>query len=314
MIFNNIFFEGLSSELLSALKLCVSLLSCFTIGYYFLDKFSNDSKKFDSLKKKAFSFWILVFLYLVFVVFRVRFSILGFSIISFFSFKELITNFNISSKYKSILIFSYFSVFIHYFFIFIRWTTAAYLYIPVCYVIISFLINFYKDETEGFLLSFGKIFIAKILCVYLLSFNVLIFNFLLEPAKLAALFGFLIFLTEFNDIAQYYWGKYFGKKKLSPTISPNKTVAGVIGGIITTSLMAWVVRDLTSFNDVVVILLGISIGFFGAMGDLALSVIKRDLQIKDFAQTIPGHGGLMDRLDSLVFSAPVFYFIVSMLL
>jgi phosphatidate cytidylyltransferase len=126
---------------------------------------------------------------------------------------------------------------------------------------------------------------------------------------------FVLVTTELNDVFGYLAGKTFGKHKLAPNISPGKTVEGSIGAILLTTGLAVLVGRSAFAGTVLaqpahLITLGVIISLFGQLGDLALSWVKRGLEIKDFGRLIPGHGGLLDRFDSLlVVPAPVFYYV-----
>ena len=115
-----------------------------------------------------------------------------------------------------------------------------------------------------------------------------------------------------SDTAQYYTGRAFGRRPLAPTISPKKTVEGAIGGVlIATAFMAVAMTFLFPATAVVVrVLLGLVIVFLGITGDLFESRLKRLAGIKDSSHLIPGHGGVLDRIDALLFAIPVFYFMV----
>ena len=142
---------------------------------------------------------------------------------------------------------------------------------------------------------------------YLFSFTLLILTIDVR------LFLFLITLTALNDVFQYTWGKLFGKHKILPKISPNKTWEGLIGGIVSITILANILSFFTPFTHIQLTIIGISISIAGFLGDALISAIKRTLKIKDTGTTIPGHGGIMDRLDSLVLTAPVFYIILILL-
>jgi phosphatidate cytidylyltransferase len=126
----------------------------------------------------------------------------------------------------------------------------------------------------------------------------------------------LVFLSvELNDVFAFMVGKTLGKRKLAPNTSPNKTIAGAVGALVLTTLVVMGVGSLVFqgtvlANPVHLVILGILVSVLGQFGDLMLSSIKRDLGIKDMAATIPGHGGLLDRFDSVILVAPaVFHYI-----
>lgn len=119
---------------------------------------------------------------------------------------------------------------------------------------------------------------------------------------------FLLLLTELNDTCAFSIGKVFGKHKLSPRISPNKTVEGSLGALFGVIGFAFVFRYLVpEYMAFHLILIAALISITGTFGDLTISFIKRDLGIKDMGKVIPGHGGVLDRLDSVIFVAPVFF-------
>ena len=118
---------------------------------------------------------------------------------------------------------------------------------------------------------------------------------------------YLVGLTEFNDIAQFMWGKSLGKAKILPQVSPGKTWAGFLGGMAsTTVLSAFLGPFLTPMNLSMSLMIGAAIAAFGFLGDVTVSALKRDLHIKDSGGILPGHGGILDRIDSLMFTAPLF--------
>jgi phosphatidate cytidylyltransferase len=125
----------------------------------------------------------------------------------------------------------------------------------------------------------------------------------------------LIVCVELNDVFAYIVGKTLGRAKLAPNTSPNKTVAGALGAVVLTTTMAAGLGAIVFAGTEVdsplkLIILGAIVSVSGQLGDLTLSSIKRDLGIKDWAATFPGHGGLLDRFNSLLFAAPaVFHYV-----
>jgi len=119
---------------------------------------------------------------------------------------------------------------------------------------------------------------------------------------------YLVFATQIGDISAYTSGKLFGKRKLRSNISPNKTVAGSLGQLAVALLLPWVFRPLLpGLEPLHLWLTGLILGIAGQLGDLSISLIKRDIGIKDMSALIPGHGGLLDRVDSLILTAPLFF-------
>jgi phosphatidate cytidylyltransferase len=123
-----------------------------------------------------------------------------------------------------------------------------------------------------------------------------------------ALVLYLVFLTQFNDVAQFLWGKALGRHKVVPQVSPNKTLEGLLGGLATTIVLAVVLAPwLTPLLVREAVAAGVIIGLGGFIGDVVISALKRDLGIKDSGSLLPGHGGILDRIDSLTYTAPLFF-------
>jgi phosphatidate cytidylyltransferase len=120
-------------------------------------------------------------------------------------------------------------------------------------------------------------------------------------------FCYLIFATEVNDVSGFTFGKIFGRHPLRSEISPRKTWEGALGALAISMALPWLLRfSFPFFGPWQLLLAGLIVGIGAPLGDLAISVIKRDLGAKDWGATIPGHGGILDRIDSLIFVAPLF--------
>lgn len=132
--------------------------------------------------------------------------------------------------------------------------------------------------------------------------------------EVGALILFICFITAVNDISQYLCGKRFGIKKLAPTLSPNKTIEGAIGGIMIASLAASILLpSILEISWLLALGIGILIAVFGILGDLTFSYFKRKAKVKNYGSSLPGHGGLLDRIDSLMLAAPIFGLYLSIL-
>jgi len=127
-------------------------------------------------------------------------------------------------------------------------------------------------------------------------------------------YGYLLFLilaVEGSDVAAFLAGKLFGRRKLRPEISPNKTWGGSLGALAISMALPWLMRfSFPHFGALQLVLTGVIVGIGGQLGDLTISMIKRDVGVKDMGALIPGHGGLLDRIDSLIFVGPLFFHMV----
>lgn len=148
-------------------------------------------------------------------------------------------------------------------------------------------------------------------------FNLSLSVIFISPDVRIARGGFytLLLLTVTNDVTQYVWGKTFGRRKLFPNVSPGKTVGGAVGGVLSTMFASMVLTPyLIGLAGLPAAGLGLTISVAGILGDLCFSAIKRNLEIKDSSSALPGHGGYLDRVDSLTLSAPAFFAICMLML
>lgn len=120
-----------------------------------------------------------------------------------------------------------------------------------------------------------------------------------------------------SDVGAFVVGIRFGRRKLAPTISPAKTVEGVVGGLVLAMVVAAIILPFLGtgemFSPASAMIFAVSVGIAGAVGDLAESMLKRDVGVKDFGGILPGHGGIFDRVDSVLFALPTGYYVLALL-
>ncbi len=187
---------------------------------------------------------------------------------------------------------------------------------------------FYTIAMLGIMVFNSKFKIENIALVYMLSLLVTVsLNKIIElrnlDEKIGSFYALLALATAWtSDTGAYFCGKYLGKKKLCPEISPKKTIEGVIGGIfvcvLSLILIAVMFNNLEfhnkyQINYALLIFMGITGSLISALGDLCFSAIKRSCHIKDFGNVIPGHGGVLDRFDSVIFVVPYVYLFLKLL-
>ncbi len=121
------------------------------------------------------------------------------------------------------------------------------------------------------------------------------------------LIAFLVIVVQSSDVLQYVWGKLYGKHRIAPTLSPSKTWEGFLGGVGTATLLGAALWWITPFNPLQAGAMALVVTLMGFFGGLVMSAIKRDRGVKDWGSMIEGHGGMLDRLDSVIFAAPIFF-------
>ncbi|MFH1045824.1 MAG: phosphatidate cytidylyltransferase [Candidatus Omnitrophota bacterium] len=185
----------------------------------------------------------------------------------------------------------------------------SFMLIPLICLII-FAVQFTKRDNRA-VVSISTIFFGLVYVSWFLSFFIRLRSMPDLPSELMRkqLIVFLILVTKSGDIGAYFLGTRFGKHSLIPRISPKKTVEGMVGGLVMSVLVAVASHTfLPNFSYLRLAILGIVLGALAQVGDLSESLIKRDCQVKDSGGTLPGLGGVLDTVDSLLFTAPIFYF------
>jgi phosphatidate cytidylyltransferase len=186
--------------------------------------------------------------------------------------------------------------------------------IPVCFSILLVSCTILSDRPNGFIQRVGLGLFGFLFFGYGFGFLSLITN----VDRYRSILLMLILAVELNDVFAYLTGKLFGRRKMSPNTSPNKTLAGGSGALVLTTLTVWglgslVFKDTGAASSMFLIPLGMAISIGGQLGDLMLSAVKRDIGIKDLGNLLPGHGGLLDRFDSLVLVSPLFFYFIELL-
>lgn len=187
-------------------------------------------------------------------------------------------------------------------------TTEPFFIVIAC--LFTFVLLFTRRENSQALASIAVTMFGLLYIAWFFSFFIKL-KLLPQGALLVA---FLVTVTKMGDVGAYFIGRSLGKHSLIPRISPNKTVEGTIGGLIASVVTAFAGKlYLPNFSYAHLLTLGLLLGILAQVGDLAESLIKRDCAVKDASDTISGFGGMLDIMDSLIFTVPIFYFYVKVL-
>ncbi|HEX3727706.1 MAG TPA: phosphatidate cytidylyltransferase [Pirellulales bacterium] len=164
-------------------------------------------------------------------------------------------------------------------------------------------------DYKRFLERTAKIQSGLMVCVYCLSYAPALLSLDIENYKgqNARLLFFFVLVVQLNDVLQYAWGKLLGQHLIMPTISPNRTWEGFFGGVASATLIGTALWWATPFEPWEAAGMSLVISVMGFAGGLTMSAIKRDRGVKDYGTLVVGHGGVLDRIDSICFAAPVFY-------
>ncbi len=277
---------------------------------------SPESRRELSARLK--SWWVMAGIFAVALLLSRTAFIVFFAFVSFLALKEYLSLIPTRRADRRVLFWAYLAVPVQYAWIGMDWYGMFIIFIPVYMFLFLPFRMVLTGETKGFLKATGTLHWGLMTTVFALSHLAALLVLPLSPAAAdafaagtAGLVLFLVVLTEFNDVMQYVWGRTFGRRRIVPRVSPGKTWAGFIGGVLSTAALAVpLALLLTPFPWWEGLLLGLGIGVVGFVGDVVVSAVKRDLSVKDSGTLIPGHGGVLDRLDSLLYTAPLFYHVV----
>lgn len=265
---------------------------------------------YGELRLRIRTWWIIVVVFTTALLLGKGFFVLFMAFVSFLAMKEFYSLIPTRRVDRRVLLWAYLAIPVQYWWVYHDWYGMFIIFIPVyMFLLVGFRLVL-VGQTEGFLRSAGTIHWGLMMTVFSLS-HIACLLLLPLPEKDYSdgktLVFYLMFLTQINDVAQYVWGKSLGKFKVIPRVSPNKTLAGLAGGIVTTTVLSVLIAPyLTPLSLTHSVCAGVIIGLGGFFGDVTISALKRDLQIKDTGSFLPGHGGILDRVDSLTFTAPLF--------
>ena len=272
---------------------------------------SRPGVDYAELSARVNSWWVMVGVFATAMALSPLLSLLFLGFVSFLALKEYLSLIPTRRADRRVLLWAYLAIPLQFYWVGIGWYGMFIIFIPVYLFMLMPMRMVLIGETAGFLHAAGSLHWGLMLTVFNLSHvaYLLALPAATNPAGGAAgLVLFLMFLTQFNDVMQYVWGKTFGKHKIIPKVSPKKTWEGFLGGVATTTLLAWGIAPwLTPLTGWEAPVAGLLIGLAGFVGDVNISALKRDLGVKDSGNLIPGHGGILDRVDSLTFTAPLFF-------
>ncbi len=263
-----------------------------------------------NLNQRVFSWWVMTGVVALAVVAGVVGSAVLFGFISFLAMREFITMTPTKrADHRSLFLAFFLVIPVQYYLVSVSWYGLFTIFIPVYAFLLIPIISSVAADNERFLERTSEIQWAMMVCAYLVSYApaLLLLKLPHYEGENAKLFVFFVIVVEASDVLQYTWGKLLGRHPIAPRISPNKTWEGFILGVACATLLGTALWWATPFEAWESLLMSLAITLMGFFGGLTMSAIKRDRGVKDYGTLLPGHGGIMDRIDSLSFAAPVFF-------
>lgn len=299
-------------DLLLAIGLIFGILIFATLLFFIVGKIKPNANLHE-LKTRTKSWWIMASLFIGTTMFNSTISYIAIGMLSFIAFRELYSILSFRDADRRGVFWAFIAIPIQYYLAYIGWYGAYIIFIPIVMFLFLPLRLVLKGDTSGIIKSMSLLQWVLMLTVFGMSHMAYLLS-LPEGPEVPnggrGLLLFLVFLTEINDVMQFTWGKLLGKHKIIPKVSPNKTWEGFVGGLISTTAIGYFLAFLTPLSPYQALFVSFMIALSGFIGDIVMSSIKRDIGVKDTGSAIPGHGGILDRIDSLSYTAPVFFHLV----
>ena len=267
----------------------------------------------DNLNARINAWWVMVVVVGIAFWLGTGAVILLFYAVSFYALREFLTlTPTRRSDYPALVAAFYLALPLQYLLIYFDWYGLFSIYIPVYVFLLLPILASLGSDTTHFLERASKVQWGLMIAVFCVSFvpALLTLDIVGYEGRNLLLIAYLVIVVQLSDVLQYVCGKLFGKHKIAPNLSPSKTVEGFVGGVLLSSLIGAALWWTTPFNPWQSFLIALLINLLGFAGGIVMSAIKRDRGVKDWGHMIEGHGGMLDRLDSLCFAAPIFFHLV----
>ncbi|MDX7986425.1 phosphatidate cytidylyltransferase [Xenorhabdus sp. 12] len=264
----------------------------------------------DNLNARIRGWWMMCIVCVVAIIVGPVGSVVLFAVMSFFALREFITLTPTRRSDHEALFWCFFIFMpIQYVLVGVQWYGLFSVFIPVYVFLFLPARSALAGDTKHFLERAAKIQWGMLVTVFAISHApaLLMLDIPDYQGQNIKLLLFLMIVVQMSDVLQYVFGKLFGKRPIVPKLSPNKTVEGFVGGIAASVLLGASLFWVTPFSPWEAGLMSLAITLMGFIGGLCMSAIKRDSGVKDFGGIIEGHGGMLDRIDSLCFAAPIFF-------
>lgn len=292
------------------------LLVASIVGFVLSRKVQTESGKatVGNLNARTKSWWVMVLVLMVALAFGHLATTIIFAMISFFALREFLTATPTRRADYYALFAAFFLVLPYqYWLVHTQWYGMFTVMIPVYAFVLLPILSVIGGDASDYLARTSRTQWGMMVCVYFISHIPMLLTLPIPKESLrmgsAGLVLFLVCLIQGSDVLQYVWGKLIGKRPVAK-LSPKKTLEGLIGGVLTASLIGIAMHRLTPFSPLQAFGISLLLCLIGFFGGLVMSAIKRERGIKDWGTMIEGHGGMMDRIDSLCFSAPVYFHIL----
>ena len=287
------------------------LLVASLVGFVLhLRQRGNPSATITNLNQRIVAWWWMVAVLATCFWLGVGATVLLFAFASLIALREFVTlTPTRAGDHWSLVAAFYILLPVQYWLIYSDWYGLFAIFLPVYGMLGLPILAALQGDTDNFLERTTKLQWGVLITVYFISYApaLLLLDLAGGPEQNLMLLFYLLLVVQISDVLQYVVGKLFGRTKLAPKVSPSKTVEGLVGGGALAVGVGTALYWATPFTPWQAAAMSTVIVMAGFFGGLALSAVKRSLGAKDWGQMIEGHGGMLDRLDSVCFAAPVFF-------
>jgi phosphatidate cytidylyltransferase len=288
------------------------LIVASMVGYVLHRRFGTEgpNPNIENLNSRIKAWWAMVALLGLAFAFGRSGVIVLFAVASLASLREFITLTPTRRGDHVALAVAFFVVLpLQYYLIWIDWYGLYSVFIPVYVFLLLATIAALRQDTKDFMGRVAETQWGLMISVFCLSHVPALLGLKIPgyEGRNLLLIAFLILVVQSSDVLQYVWGKLVGHHKIAPELSPSKTVEGFLGGVASATMLGSLLWWITPFSPWQAGVIALLISLMGFFGGLVMSAIKRDRGVKDWGWMIEGHGGVLDRLDSVIFAAPEFF-------
>jgi phosphatidate cytidylyltransferase len=267
----------------------------------------------DNLNARIKAWWWMVILLGIAFAFGKGGVVALFAFVSFLALREFVSlTYTRRGDHWALALAFFFFLPLQFVLVGVEWYGLYAILIPVYAFLTLPIFAALSADTTRFFERAAKVQAALMICVYCVSYVPALMTLRIpgfEGGNLL-LIAWLVLVVQSSDVLQYVWGKLMGRRPIAPALSPSKTVEGAIGGIGSAALLGAALAWLTPFTVLQAVAIALAASLMGFLGGLVMSAIKRDRGVKDWGTLIEGHGGMLDRLDSVIFAAPVYFHVL----
>ncbi len=295
---------------LAAIAAVLLVASCISLALRRRLAPNGGNAVLENLNARINAWWVMVVLMGLALLAGRMGVVLLFAACSFAALREFVTLMDTRrADHRPLAVLFFLVLPVQYYLVWIDWYGLYSILIPVYAFLLLPILAALSGDTEHFLTRVAEVQWALMICVFCVSHVPALLTLQIPgyEGRNVLLITFLVIVVQGSDVLQYIWGKLLGRTKLAPRLSPSKTVEGLVGGTLSAMTLGAGLSWMTPFTVLEAAAMSFAVVTMGFLGGLVMSAIKRDRNVKDWGRLIAGHGGFLDRLDSVIFSAPIFF-------